>query len=212
MPQPSDTKPHIPPLMGQEEKIYVDQICVPILFTNLRKQNRAFDTLNQMKQLFIVRHAKSDWGNASLRDFDRPLNHRGHQNAPEMANRLVAKGIRPDAVVSSPALRALTTAKYFAAGWQIPAEQLNTNANIYEASVKTLLKVINDFDTSFDKIALFGHNPGLTDLLNYLTDEHISNMPTCSVAIIEFPLDSWELISGGTGNLVWFDYPKSGLD
>lgn len=212
MPQPSDTTCLISPLMGQEEKIYVDQICVPILFTNLRKQNRAFDTLNQMKQLFIVRHAKSDWGNASLRDFDRPLNHRGHQNAPEMVNRLVAKGIRPDAVVSSPALRALTTAKYFAAGWQIPTEQLNTNADIYEASVKTLLKVINDFDTSFDKIALFGHNPGLTDLLNYLTDEHISNMPTCSVAIIEFPLDSWELISGGTGNLVWFDYPKSGLD
>ncbi len=165
-----------------------------------------------MKQLFIVRHAKSDWGDANLRDFDRPLNHRGHKNAPEMVSRLVEKSIKPDTIVSSPALRALTTAKYFASGWQIPAEQLSTNANIYEASVKTLLKVINDFNSGFDKVALFGHNPGLTDLLNYLTGEYISNMPTCSVAIIEFPFEDWKLISGGTGNLVLFDYPKSGLD
>lgn len=165
-----------------------------------------------MKQLFIVRHAKSDWGDINLRDFDRPLNHRGHKNAPEMVNRLVEKSIKPDAIVSSPALRALTTAKYFAAGWQLPSEHLDTNANIYEASVKTLLKAVNDFDPQLNKIALFGHNPGLTDLLNYLTGEYISNMPTCSVAIIEFPFDDWKLISGGTGSLVLFDYPKSGLD
>jgi phosphohistidine phosphatase len=129
-----------------------------------------------------------------------------------MVSRLVEKSIKPDAIVSSPALRAFATAKYFAAGWQLPAEQLNTNANIYEASVKSLLKVINDFDAEFDKVALFGHNPGLTDLLNYLTGEYISNMPTCSIAIIEFPFDDWKLISSGTGNLVLFDYPKSGLD
>jgi len=165
-----------------------------------------------MKQLFIVRHAKSDWGDATLRDFDRPLNPRGHKNAPEMVNRLVAKGIKPDSIVSSPALRALTTAKYFAAGWQMSTDQLHTNANIYEASVKTLLKVVNDFDSQMEKIALFGHNPGLTDLLNYLTGEYISNMPTCSVAIIEFPFEDWKLISGGTGKLLLFDYPKSGLD
>lgn len=165
-----------------------------------------------MKQLLIVRHAKSDWGDANLRDFDRPLNHRGHKNAAEMVNRLVAKSIKPDTIVSSPALRALTTAKYFAAGWQMSSEPLNTNANIYEASVNSLLKVVNGFGPEFDKIALFGHNPGLTDLLNYLTGEYINNMPTCGVAIVEFPFEDWKLVSGGTGNLVLFDYPKSGLD
>ncbi|MNK04683.1 2,3-bisphosphoglycerate-dependent phosphoglycerate mutase [compost metagenome] len=164
------------------------------------------------KQLIIVRHAKSDWGDFNLKDFDRPLNHRGHKNAPEMAERFVAKDIKPDTIVSSPALRALTTAKYFASGWKLEADQLNTNAAIYEASIKTLLKVINEFDDKFTSIALFGHNPGLTDLVNYLTDEYITNMPTCSVAIIEFPFDEWKLISGNTGNLVLFDYPKSGLD
>ena len=165
-----------------------------------------------MKQLIIVRHAKSDWGDFNLKDFDRPLNHRGHKNAPEMAERLVSKGIKPDAIVSSPALRAITTAKYFASGWSLNADQLTTNASIYEANTKTLLNVINGLDDQFNTIALFGHNPGLTDLLNYLTDEYIANMPTCSVAIIEFPFDKWKLISGDTGKLILFDFPKSGLD
>lgn len=165
-----------------------------------------------MKQLIIVRHAKSDWGDFNLKDFDRPLNHRGHKNAPEMVERLVAKSIKPDVIVSSPALRAITTAKYFATGWDFTADQLKTNPSIYESSAKTLLSVINGFDDEFEKIALFGHNPGLTDLVNYLTDEYLANMPTCSVAIIEFPFDEWKLISSDTGNLVLFDFPKSGLD
>lgn len=165
-----------------------------------------------MKHLLIIRHAKSDWGDFNLKDFDRPLNHRGHKNAPEMVNHLVAKSIKPDAIVSSPALRAITTAKYFAAGWNFDANKLTTNPAIYEANTKTLLNIINNFDNNLDSIALFGHNPGLTDLLNYLTEEHISNMPTCSVAIIEFPFEEWKLISVDTGNLVLFDYPKSGLD
>lgn len=165
-----------------------------------------------MKQLIIVRHAKSDWDDFSLKDFDRPLNHRGHKNAPEMVERLALKGIKPDTIVSSPALRAITTAKYFASGWSLNANRLTTNANIYEASTKTLLNVINGLDDQFSSIALFGHNPGLTDLLNYLTDEYIANMPTCGVAIIEFPFDEWKLISADTGKLVLFDFPKSGLD
>ncbi|RZK64158.1 MAG: histidine phosphatase family protein, partial [Pedobacter sp.] len=122
------------------------------------------------------------------------------------------RGFKFDLIVSSPAKRAKTTAKYFALGWKLEADQLNTNAWIYEASVKTLLKVVNELDDKFTSIALFGHNPGLTDLVNYLTDEYITNMPTCSAVIIEFPFDEWKLISGNTGNLVFFDYPKSGLD
>lgn len=165
-----------------------------------------------MKQLFIIRHAKSDWGNFNLRDFDRPLNPRGHQNAPAMVERFVARGLKPDMMISSPAMRAITTAKYFASGWKLQANQLTTNSSIYEANTKTLLQVINGFEDEFSSIALFGHNPGLTDLVNYLTDEYIANMPTCSVAIIEFPFDEWKLISGNTGNLVLFDSPKSGLD
>jgi len=164
------------------------------------------------KQLIIVRHAKSDWGDFNLKDFDRPLNARGHRNAPEMATRLVEKSIQPSLIVSSPALRAITTANYFASCWKMESEFIKTESSIYEAPFKNLLKVINGLSDQHDIVAMFGHNPGLTDLLNYLTDEHIANMPTCSVAMITFPFDEWKMVSSGTGSLQLFDYPKSGLD
>lgn len=164
-----------------------------------------------MKQLIIVRHAKSDWGNPDLRDFDRPLNKRGKTNAPEMAHRLVKKQIKPKLIVSSPALRALTTAKFFADTWQMPLAEIREEPKIYEASVSTLLKVINNFDNKYDQIAMFGHNPGFTDLLNYLNG-HIYEMATCSVAIVEFPFEDWAMISEGTAKVVLFDYPKNGDD
>jgi len=161
------------------------------------------------KQLLLVRHAKSDWGDASLNDFDRPLNKRGHANAPEMAQRLVNQEITPELIVSSPALRALTTANYFAKAWQIPSDDIQQESEIYEANVKALLSVVASFDDELNQIALFGHNPGLTDFANYLSNAHIYNMPTCSVVLIEFPFDDWEEISANTGKVLLFDYPKS---
>lgn len=164
------------------------------------------------KQLLLIRHAKSDWGSASLTDFNRPLNRRGNTNAPEMAERMVKQRIVPQLIVSSPAVRALTTAQYFAKTWHIANEDIVTEKAIYEANVKTLLGVINHLPDQFEQIALFGHNPGLTDLANYLSNGHIYNMPTCSIVIIEFPFDSWNEISSDTGKVVLFDYPKNEED
>ncbi|ACU05275.1 SixA phosphatase family protein [Pedobacter heparinus] len=161
------------------------------------------------KKLLLVRHGKSEWGNAHLADFDRPLNPRGHRNAPEMAARLLQKDLVPHLIVSSPALRAITTAKHFAQAWKKSAEQIKEEASIYEANVKTLLKVINRFNNRYDYIAIFGHNPGFTDLANYLSDTDIYNIPTCGTVLIEFPFDEWELVSHHTGRLLQFDYPKS---
>ncbi|WP_113653706.1 SixA phosphatase family protein [Pedobacter namyangjuensis] len=161
-----------------------------------------------MKELIIIRHAKSDWGNSSLKDFDRPLNKRGMTNAPEMANRLVKQNIIPDLIVSSPALRAITTAKHFAQAWQIADKEIKLEPNIYEASRQTLFDIINDFDDRYSRIAVFGHNPGLTDLLNYLNG-HVYEMPTCGVCYLQFPIDNWSMLSHGTGKALLFDYPKS---
>ena len=164
------------------------------------------------KRLLLIRHAKSDWGNPSLRDFDRPLNKRGQANAPEMAKRLVSHQIFPNQIVSSPALRALTTANYFAKEWGIKSIDIKTDQHIYEAGVRTLLSVVNQFDDQEDMIAMFGHNPGFTDFANYLSNLGIDNMPTCSVVILEFPFDEWKMISSGTAKVLLFDYPKSGED
>lgn len=163
------------------------------------------------KQLILIRHAKSDWGNVDLTDFNRPLNKRGLQNAPEMADRLVKQQIVPDLIVSSPAVRALTTAKYFAEAWHIEHSAIQEEGAIYEANVRSLLAVINHLNNDFQKVALFGHNPGLTDLVSYL-DGHMNNMPTCGVVVLSFPFDNWNEISADTGKILLFDYPKNGDD
>jgi phosphohistidine phosphatase len=162
-----------------------------------------------MKQLLLVRHGKSEWGNAHLADFDRPLNPRGHRNAPEMAARLLQKDLVPQLIVSSPALRAITTARHFSQAWKKSVEQIKEEVSIYEANVKTLLKLINNFNNKYDYIAVFGHNPGFTDLANYLSDANIYNIPTCGTVLIDFPFDDWEQVSHHTGRLLQFDYPKS---
>lgn len=164
------------------------------------------------KRLILVRHAKSDWGNPSIRDFDRPLNKRGHTAAPEMVKRMVDQHIYPDKMVSSPALRAITTAKYFAKEWGINENDIQTDKNIYEAGIKNLLTIVNHFDNHQNTIAMFGHNPGLTDFANYLSDVNIYNMPTCSIVMLEFSFDDWNLVSGSTAKVLLFDYPKSGED
>lgn len=164
------------------------------------------------KQLLLIRHAKSDWNNSGLTDFDRPLNNRGNVNAAEMADRIFKQHILPDLVVSSPALRAITTAKYFAEAWYIESTKIQLEETIYEANIKSLLNVVNYLDDRYDVVALFGHNPGLTGFANYLSDSNIYNMPTCSVLMIEFSLGSWSEVSAETGELVFFDYPKNGED
>ncbi len=161
------------------------------------------------KQLLIVRHGKSEWGNARLPDFERPLNPRGHRDAPEMAARIAHRNLIPQHVVSSTALRALTTAKHFCQVWQFPSGQIQLEDGIYEANTRTLLDIINQFDNQYDYIAVFGHNPGFTDLVNYLSDSNIYNMPTCGTALIRFDIDDWNAISGHTGTLNAFDYPKN---
>jgi phosphohistidine phosphatase len=165
-----------------------------------------------MKELLIVRHAKSDWKDSSVPDIDRPLNDRGLRNAPEMAARLKNRPWLPQVLVSSPAVRAFTTAKAFESTLGFPPGSITLNKSIYEAGTRTLLQVINSLDNSKDRIALFGHNPGLTQVVNYLCDAGIDNIPTCGMALIRFETDQWKEVSGDLGELIWFDYPKIGLD
>ncbi|UKT66110.1 SixA phosphatase family protein [Pedobacter mucosus] len=159
------------------------------------------------KRLLLVRHAKSDWGNAELADFDRPLNKRGKENAPEMAERLFNKGFKFDLMVSSPAKRALKTAKYFAEKYNI--KEIQTTESIYEADTTTLLRVVNSLNDEAETVILFGHNSGLTDFANALCNGDIYNIPTAGMVLISFHLESWKMVSKGTGELVFFDYPKN---
>lgn len=165
-----------------------------------------------MKQLLIVRHAKSDRNDPKLKDFDRPLNERGHKNATEMAKRLTKQDIMPQELVSSPALRALSTAKHFADTLGINHSKIVPVMDIYEASASTLLKVINNLNDNSDFTALFGHNPGLSEIAMLLSDNAgLDNLPTTGMALIEFPFEKWSLVSYGTGKLLLYDFPKNTL-
>lgn len=161
-----------------------------------------------MKQLFLLRHAKSDWSHPGLTDFDRPLNSRGLKNAPEMGRRLVARQLEFDALVCSPAKRAATTARLVAAELELADRALTFAPEIYDASVAELLAVVRDFPPQWHRVLLVGHNPGMTLLANLLADAGIDNLPTAGLVGIELAPAAWAQIDAGGGELTLYDFPR----
>lgn len=163
-----------------------------------------------MKTLYIVRHAKSSWGDLTLPDFDRPLNDRGKKDAPVMAQRLLKKKIQIDQFVSSPANRALKTCKLFCNEFNFPAEKIILVNELYHAPREIFYNVIERLDNRWESIALFSHNPGITDFVNSLAnDVRIDNMPTCAVFAISSPIQNWADFKTAVKTVLFFDYPKS---
>jgi len=159
-----------------------------------------------MKKLFIIRHAKSDWSDLTLRDFARPLNKRGFKNAPFMGKQLKKLEVNPDLIISSPALRAITTAKLISKEINYTKE-IQTDENIYEASLHALLDILNKLDDKNEQVFLVGHNPSLSFLVETLSGLD-TDIPTCAVVQIDFDTDTWENISLKNSTLVSYDYPK----
>jgi len=143
----------------------------------------------------------------SLDDFDRPLNGRGKRAAPFMAQKLQERGESIDQFISSPAKRAIVTARIIAKAFD-PNAKILEKREIYHASTDALLSVVNSLSNDWQSVALFGHNPGFTDFVDYLTSAGIYNIPTAGMARIDLEVDDWNLVSQDTGVLTWFDYPK----
>ncbi len=162
-----------------------------------------------MRTLYLIRHAKSSWEDPTRDDFDRPLNKRGKRDAPIMGNRLRDNGADPDLVISSPAKRAVLTARTIAKAVGYEAGRIETDEAIYGGGASRLLGLIRRIDDANHRVMLFGHNPGLTWLAVDLTDARIDNMPTCAVLCIRFDVASWGEIKKGAGEVVFFDYPKN---
>lgn len=158
-----------------------------------------------MKTVYLVRHAKSSWESDAVKDFDRPLNKRGDHDTALMSNLLFEKGIKVEKIISSPAKRALTTAKVFANKLQINEKEIQLEKKIYEASLKTLLETVHQLDDVVSSVMLFGHNPGLTSLINYFGTA-IDNLPTCGIAAFAFEVNHWKEVEKGT--LLFYEYPK----
>ncbi len=161
-----------------------------------------------MKKLVFIRHAKSSWENLNLSDFDRPLNTRGKESIPVMSKSISAQGLTPDGILSSSANRAKATAFGVCKGLGISTSEIQLMDNLYHAEIDTWLKVVERLPDEWNTVFLFGHNPGITEIVEYYGDENIGNMPTCGCALLEFDIKSWEQTSGGLAKLAWFDYPK----
>jgi phosphohistidine phosphatase len=164
------------------------------------------------KSLYLVRHAKSDWSIPGRADFDRDLNSRGMMDAPQMGRKLYDMGVLPELIISSPAVRARKTAEFIAEQLKYETEKIDFKEDIYEASLRTMLSIINQFSNSYNNIMLFGHNPGFTYLAEYLTKENLEDIPTCGVVYIDFAVDGWNEISGGSGSMKWLISPKKDLN
>lgn len=145
-----------------------------------------------MKQLTIVRHAKSSWEAGILNDYDRVLNTRGHEEAKTMSGLLKQKNIIPQHLISSTAIRAFTTATYFATSLDIAIGDIEKQTHLYNAPLKHYIDVVTNASDDFESIAVFGHNPGITDFVNSLTNKQLMEMPTCGVFVVEINCNSWK--------------------
>jgi phosphohistidine phosphatase len=159
-----------------------------------------------LKTLMLLRHAKSDWDDPSLRDFDRPLAARGKRDAPRIGKAIKKRGTIPDIIISSPAVRAVQTieAVVQSAGLQISPR---LEESIYGAVASDLMKLIRQLPDSSNCALLVGHNPTFEQLLARLTGAQ-EHMPTAALACIEFQIDHWADVEDAGGKLAWLLTPK----
>lgn len=162
-----------------------------------------------MKKLFIVRHAKSGWDAGALSDFDRVLNEQGHLDAQEMGNRFFSRNIVIDVFISSPAKRAFTTACYFAKKFEKTEKDVVLVSELYQANANIFFETIETIDDKQNNVAIFSHNPGITDFVNQLTKTQIDDMPTCGVFAVEIDIKSWKEFKKTQKKFLFFDYPAS---
>lgn len=161
-----------------------------------------------MKTLILVRHAKSDWTNAESSDHDRTLNARGKKDAPVMAQRLKERIESLDNIVSSSATRALTTAQAFAIEFDIKEKNIQIEPALYLADIDAFYNIIATFDSDVKRVALFSHNPGITEFANLLTKVHVDDMPTCAMYALKTDIKDWKDFRTAPKDFLFFDYPK----
>jgi phosphohistidine phosphatase len=164
-----------------------------------------------MKTLILVRHAKSSWDAPGLSDFDRPLNERGKKDAPEMAKRLKEKGIEVDRFISSPAKRARRTAKYFAEEFRQKKDDILLVDALYGANISVFRKVVSELENKYDAVALFSHNPDITEYAASLTNVKVDDMPTCAMFAVQAETNDWAEFDSAEKKFLFFDYPKNPL-
>lgn len=161
-----------------------------------------------MKKLYLIRHAKSSWKEMGVDDFLRPLNKRGKRDLPYMAKRLKSFGIKPDLILSSPALRAKSTAEGIAQIVEYNKKEIVFEDSLYSSTYTNYRYLLDSLDEKYNEVFIIAHNPEITEVGERLSGAILTNIPTCAIVCIEFDVDSFKKIEEESGKVLFFDYPK----
>ena len=165
-----------------------------------------------MRELLIVRHGKSSWDDPDRPDRDRPLAPRGQKAVPEMGRRLRERGVVPERIVSSDAVRARDTAAALAEALRLDFGTLLLEPRLYTEDPDTVLAVARRLDDAYACVALVGHNPALHEFVHAVSDLRLDKFATAGVVHLRFDVDRWADLAPGGAEAVDHDYPKSGRD
>ncbi|TGE21684.1 histidine phosphatase family protein [Hymenobacter aquaticus] len=162
-----------------------------------------------MKTLYLMRHAKSSWSFDDLSDQERPLNDRGRTDAPRMGQALAKRGIHLDLLVSSPAVRAMSTAALVAKAVEYPHQQIQVIEAIYRAEVPGLAEIVRQLPNGADSVLLVGHNPTITDFANVISPSPLNELPTAAIVCVKFNCASWAEADRSNAEFYFYDYPRN---
>lgn len=160
-----------------------------------------------MKCLYLMRHGKAVARNDELPDFERGLIKRGEKDAGWMAAHLADQGVKPDLILSSPAVRAFATARIVAGHFNIRSKRISTRKAVYEQPAEDLLKMLQGLSNEYEQVILVGHDPALTSLAGLLATGFRRDIPTSGVVGIRLKIDNWVDLAPGDGEKTMFHFP-----
>ena len=161
-----------------------------------------------MKTIILIRHAKSDWSIPGLKDIDRPLNERGYSDAHKIGMLLRDKFIGKKLFISSPAIRAISTALIFSQEINYPQEKILLKPELYEAEAAVYENIIRSMDDEYDVVFIFGHNPTISEVIGQLSKTQTGELPTCSASVLIFETNRWSKTHTSTSTMEMQLFPK----
>lgn len=164
--------------------------------------------MKKTKSVYIVRHAKSSWGNFELSDHDRPLMPIGIKKTHKVVEFLKSKKALPDLIISSTAVRACETAGLIAKGIGYEVDKIRKSKALYHAGIEEIYEELFFIDNSINSVMIVGHNPTLTDFVNGFVRNEIDNLPTTGVVNIIFKTDSWEKVPNAKFKVNFVVFPR----
>jgi len=163
-----------------------------------------------MKTLYIVRHAKSSWKNKSLDDFERPLRKKGVEDLRAVIEVLNERNVRPDFLLTSPAVRAIQTAMLLSQGLEMPQDSVGIRSVLYPGTCEQYQDCVRELPKERESVMIVGHHPAVTDMINSLLGEELQRAATSSVHAIQWDkADSWKKCFSNPGQLLFAVKPKN---